>query len=385
MHLSPKPRAGNWLVPLLRTLIGRLRALFSGRRPSPSPARPESLVASVEHDDKLRALDEVLKVTSFFADVDECLKKSGKAKADFLIAIKPNFMVFYSSKDPSSHTDPELVDHLTKGLRQRGFTNLKVVESRNVLGKWYENRDVKTVARAAGYTSTNYEIIDLTLEAIPFTFGGEFGDDFVGRTWMEADYRISFAKNKTHPANRYTLALKNIFGVTTAEDKYLEYHKKKEWDVAVVEMFRAFPVHFGFIDAFVSADQAFGFRGDKTPRDTRAILGSKDILALDWVGAMRMGLDPLDSRLMRKAVEEWGTPKARVDGKADVYENWDNTPFLLDKLDDALEECYAMHSFFTHAIMLEPDELFRERNVGFLARTRRLLDLDQEPRRAPPP
>lgn len=52
-------------------------------------------------------------------------------------------------------------------------------------------------------------------------------------------------------------------------------------------------MHFGFIDAFVSADQAFGFRGDKTAKETKTILGGKNIIALDWVGAMKMGLDPL--------------------------------------------------------------------------------------------
>jgi uncharacterized protein (DUF362 family) len=202
------------------------------------------------------------------------------------------------------------------------------------------------------------------------------GRDYVGRAWMVADYRISFAKNKTHPANRYTLALKNLFGVTTGADKYLEYHKKREWDAAVIEMYRAFPVQFGFIDAFVSADQAFGFRGDQTPENTKTILGSKDIMALDWVGAVKMGLDPLDSRLMRKAVAAWGKPRFRVSGDLDEYPDWDNTPCLLDKLDDVLEECYAMHSFFTHAVMFAPDPIFRERDASFFSQTRRLLGLE---------
>jgi hypothetical protein len=104
-------------------------------------------------------------------------------------------MGFHFSKDKSAHTDPELVEYLIDRLWERGFENIKVVESRNVLGKWYENRDVRTVAQVAGYSSKNYEIVDLTLEAIPFTFGGELDEDFVGRTWLETDYRISFAKN----------------------------------------------------------------------------------------------------------------------------------------------------------------------------------------------
>lgn len=338
--------------------------------------RVKHLVACVKSDDKFAALAEVLEKTNFFKEVAEKLKNSGKQASGFLIAIKPNFMVFHSSKDHSAHTDPELVEYLVDRLWDHGYRNIKVVESQNVLGKWYENRDVKTVARAAGYSGKNYEIVDLSLEAVPYHFGGEFGDDFVGKTWLDADYRISFAKNKTHPANRYTLALKNIFGVTTLEDKYLEYHKKKEWDAAVIEMYRAFSVHFGFIDAFISADQAFGFRGDKTAKKTKTIMGSANIIALDWVGALKMGLEPMESRLMKKAVAEWGEPGVEIFGNREVYEDWDNTPLLLDKLDDVLEEFYAMHSFFTHAIMFEPDEIFKEKNRGFFSCIRRLLGID---------
>lgn len=334
---------------------------------------PAQLVVSIRHEDKIHAFKEVLAVTKFFDDVEREWKSSGKERSEYLIVIKPNFMVSHTSNDPSAQTDPELVHHLIAQLRARDFTAIKVVESRNVLGKWYSNRDVRTVAKVTGYTGMDYEIVDLSDEAEPYDFGGAFGKDFVGRTWKDADYRISFAKNKTHPANRYTLALKNLFGVTTAEDKYLEYHKKKEWDDTVIEMYRAFPVHFGFIDAFISADQAFGFRGDKSPLHTKTILGGKNIIALDWLGACKMGLDPMESRLMRKAVKEWGRPSFAVYGDVSHYRDWNNTPFLLDAVDDILEEANIMHHFLTHAIMFEPDPVFREKDSSFFKRIRQLL------------
>ena len=34
----------------------------------------------------------------------------------------------------------------------------------------------------------------------------------VGRTWRDADFRVSFAKNKTHTRAWYTLCIKNIYG-----------------------------------------------------------------------------------------------------------------------------------------------------------------------------
>lgn len=333
-------------------------------------------VACVKDNDKLKALREVIKYSNFIDHIEKCFKISGKERDTFKIAIKPNFMVLLTKQDPSSYTDPELVDFLVEWLLERGFKDIYIVESRNVLGKWYHNRDVATVALACGYKGRGYRLIDLTVEAVPYTFEGVLGDHFVGRTWKDADYRISFAKNKTHPANRYTLAMKNIFGVTTREDKYYEYHKLREWDTSTMDMLKTFPVHFGFIDAFVSADGAFGFRGDKTPKFTRTILGGRDILALDWVGALKMGLDPMESVLMRRAVEEWGRPAFDFYGSDEPYEDWDNTPFLLDRFDDALEEAYCIHSFLTHLTMYDPDPIFKERNRDFFRKARRILGVD---------
>ena len=63
---------------------------------------------------------------------------------------------------------------------------------------------------------------------------------------------------------------------------------------------------------------------------------------------MKIGLDLLESRLMKKAVKQWGEPEFQVYGNMDIYEDWDNTPFLLDKIDDVLEECYVTQSMNQH-------------------------------------
>lgn len=177
-----------------------VRARDMGREPSK--------VVCLMGEDKRHLLQAVMDRTLFLQEVETRLAQSGKERSAFRIVIKPNFMVFLSRKDPSSYTDPQLVEFLIDRLQERGFTNLAVVESRNVLGKWYRNREVATVASAAGYSARNYKLVDLSLEPLAYDFGGTLGKHFVGKTWQEADYRISFAKNKTHPAARYTLALK---------------------------------------------------------------------------------------------------------------------------------------------------------------------------------
>ncbi len=339
-------------------------------------SKPESVVACIKGDDKLNTLKAVIEHSNFFNDIENSFKESGKDKNKFNVVIKPNFMVFLNKRDPSNYTDPQMVDFLVDRLLEHGFSNIYVVESQNVLGQWYENRDVATVASTCGYISKKYKLVDLTLDAVPHKFEGVLGDHFAGKTWRDADYRISFAKNKCHSANTYTLVAKNIFGVTTCEDKYYEYHKVREWDTVTMDMLKTFPVHFGFIDAFYSADGTFGFRGSDEPKLTKTILGGKDMMAVDWVGAEKMGLDPMDSVLMEQLVKEYGHPKFRLYGTDERYEDWDNIPPLFDKFDDALEESYSVHSFLTHLIMFEPEPIFKEKNAEFFRYTRKVLGLD---------
>ncbi|MFQ6088218.1 MAG: DUF362 domain-containing protein [Candidatus Methanofastidiosia archaeon] len=56
--------------------------------------------------------------------------------------------------------------------------------------------------------------MDLTKEMVPHNYIGRLKRHFVGPTWRDADFRISFAKNKIHTSCYYTLTLKNIYGVT---------------------------------------------------------------------------------------------------------------------------------------------------------------------------
>jgi len=102
-------------------------------------------------EDKFRALDGVLDATGFGSVLDAKLAASGKSHERFLIAIKPNFMFAYSQLDPSTYTDPELVHHLVRRLRGRGYTNIRVVEAQSTYGQFFDHRGVLDVASYLGY------------------------------------------------------------------------------------------------------------------------------------------------------------------------------------------------------------------------------------------
>lgn len=51
----------------------------------------------------------------------------------------------------------------------------------------------------------------------------------MGKAWLDADYRISFAKNKTHVYDYYTLNLKNIYDAH-ADTMDPEAFPLRRWD-----------------------------------------------------------------------------------------------------------------------------------------------------------
>jgi uncharacterized protein (DUF362 family) len=288
-------------------------------------------VASIRDDDKFKALDRVLEETGFDALVEAKLAASGKPREQFLISIKPNFMFAYDKRDHSTYTDPELVHHLVKRLRAQGYGNLKVVEAQSTYGEFFDQRSVKEVAQYVGYDgSAGYEVVDMTLDATEKRhLGPHLGLHPVSKVWQDSDFRISFAKNKTHAYSYYTLTLKCIYGALPMANKFKEYHCDRDIYFTTIEYLTAFPVHFGLIDAYLSADGPFGIFADPAPNETHTIIGGADLVAVDWVGASKMGINPMISKYMKLAVETFGKPEIKLVGDPNPYRPWLNVPVEL--------------------------------------------------------
>jgi cholesterol oxidase len=288
-------------------------------------------VASVRDNDKLQALDRVLDMTQFDALVERKQATSGKSLDKFQIAIKPNFMFCYDKRDRTTYTDPELVHHLVKRLRGRGFANIKVVEAQSTYGEFFDQRSVKEVADYLGYDgSAGYEVVDMTLDADEMRhLGPHLGLHPVSRVWRESDFRISFAKNKTHAYSYYTLTLKNIYGALALANKFKEYHCNRGIYDTTIEYLTAFPVDFGLVDGYLSADGPFGVFADPLPKETHTMVGGPDLVAVDWVAASKMGIDPMIGKHMRLAVSAFGKPEIKVIGDINPHRPWLNVPVAL--------------------------------------------------------
>jgi len=346
------------------------------RLQKPPQSTGPATVAAFKGNDKFALLDQVLEATKFFDILDERFRKSGKSREDFKVAIKPNFMFMHSREDISTYTDPELVEALVNKIAARQYSNITLVEAQSTYGNYYENREVLKVARYVGYSlDKNYRIVDLTEEMVPYDYGGRLGRHFVGPTWRDADFRISFAKNKTHTFCNYTLTLKNVYGTLPMQNKLKEYHTKREYDWPTIESLKHFPVHFGLIDAFTSADGQFGVIVDPHPNETKTIIGGENLMAVDWVGAKKMGLDPDDpqvGRFLFLAVEAFGRPEIDWVGDTSTYEPWENVSEEIIRSLDIIEEAYHFSDWW-FSVLTGMDKYFTFKRKGWLVLTLRKI------------
>lgn len=336
----------------------------------------KSKVASVHDPDKFRALDELLERTDFYDKVEKARERSHKSMGDFSIVIKVNLMFAYSREDPTTFTDPELVEYLVEALREKGYRKVALADARSTYGVFFKNREVKTVARYFGYRfeEKDYSFLDLSEDLVENHFGPHLGRHWVSAPWKGADFRISFAKNKTHAYANYTLCLKNIYGALPLEDKFKEYHVKRDIVNTTMEFLEAFPVHFGIIDAYISADGPFGIFADRTPNQTMTLIGGEDLVAVDWIGAAKMGLDPMVSPYMEEAVGRFGKPTITALGDASIYPKWENvTPMLPEMAFGIIDRHYAFGNLF-YSVFATMDPYFEYKDPDNMRRIIRVLN-----------
>ena len=323
---------------------------------------PESTVAAFTDlgEGKYALLEKALEESGFWQTLEEHRARSGKSGQDFKIAIKPNLSMMLRRADVGTYTDPFLLVHFLRLLALRGFTRLFVVESQNLYGNWFRNHSVVQVGARLGLVDASLlasgadmaqadirvrgggvnltvPLVDLTLDQAPHDFGLPIGTVMLGKTWMDADFRISFAKFKTHFYGYYTLAIKNVYGCLPAQDKVSEYHAKRTVGLWTAWMIRDFPVHFSVVDAYTGADGWLGVKIKAICAKPRTIIAGADILAVDRTGARLMGLDHNKSSLYRNLAALLPEKPFALKGNAGPVAGWRNTLYLFVRFSQIIE------------------------------------------------
>jgi uncharacterized protein (DUF362 family) len=262
-----------------------------------------------------QALARLLERAGLFESLERKRGAGARAAERFRIAVKPNLM-------GRPGTDPRLVEQLLSALRERGYSDLAIVESRTSRDS---DRTVATAAREAGYSGEGYRIVDLSEEPVAFDYGSVLRRASIGRTWLEADYRITFAKAKPQSRCFFSGCLANLLGVLPEPDKLSHYagprHAFYECCVLVADRLR---VDFALMDAS-HADE---------------LLASTSPFAVDWVAGEKMGLDPGLNPVLHEALLRWGRVHLKRRGNVTPWEGWRNVRPATVVVLDLLEPLY---------------------------------------------
>jgi uncharacterized protein (DUF362 family) len=253
------------------------------------------------------------------------------SRRDARIVIKPD-MAGFTANSPCV-TDPALVELLIDLLHDHGFSNAAVVGAADSSALWADNRDLYALADLLGYRFTtlkerSYDIVDLGDAADRTVFhcdsilhGGGLSHD-----WLDADVRIVFAKNRTDEAAGYALCLDGLIGVLPLVDKDLHYRRRRHAGDVVAALLDVAPVQFCLIDGVVSAH---GVGGKRAPEqiEAGAIIAASDAVLADYVGALKMGLDPAVSPIFERVARARPLPRHyTISGSLTPYAGWSNVP-----------------------------------------------------------
>jgi uncharacterized protein (DUF362 family) len=256
---------------------------------------------------------------------------AGRSPDQLRIVVKPEFAGF--AVGSPTVTEPALVEDLIDLLHDRGFTDVAVVGTADSSALWAENRDLYALSDLLGYhyktpKGRSYAIIDLAgaQDDTAFTADSVLHDCAITREWLDADVRIVFSKSRTDEAAGYALCLDTLIGVLPLTDKDLHYRRRRHPGDVVSALLGAAPVEFCLIDAVVAAH---GVGGRRAPAaiDTQTIIAATDIVLADYIGAMKMGLDPKVSPMFERILRTHPLPRRYViAGSLETYGNWENIP-----------------------------------------------------------
>lgn len=283
--------------------------------------------------------------------------------ADMRVFILPDLNLF--EPDGPTGTQPALVEHLVDLLAEHGFTSVATGSGPDSAAGFLDNRDVMVVADLTGYRYVTerdnpYDVVDLSddLVAAPFPPSSALQGTSLAGAWVDADIRISFAKNKTHAEFGFALCVHNLLGALPLRDRAYHYRARlKPWDTCV-DLLRATPVQVAIVDAIVSNH---GSLGDRSPRPlgTDTIIAGTDPILVDFVAAAKMHTDPYASPINAKALHDIGLPAAyEMRGNLGPYEGWENVHPLQTSALQRIDESPRLSKHLLSASVRPDSELF---------------------------
>jgi hypothetical protein len=275
--------------------------------------------------DKITAFRRLLDESPLRVLVQQKAVSLGKPVEALKVVIKPDFMMGYHRRDLSPIVDPDFVNELARYLHETGCRDIAVVETCNLYDQFFQHRSVQEVADYFNFTSPYYRIVDLSAEQMPYKYFRGLAQYSVGRSWAEADLRISFGKLASHPTDMVDLTLNNLEGIGARVDEFVFTERKAHRDTAIMMLLNDFPVHFSLLDAYTAPDGVVGVMAAPKPKQVRRFYAGTDPLSVDVVASRHMGISsPYRANMLRTACYWFGDPSPEIEvvGVDEPIQGW---------------------------------------------------------------
>ncbi len=237
---------------------------------------------------KIEDIDNPEEVRKTMISLLDLIQSYAKVPANAKVLIKVNLCLLLGSETGAT-VDPYLVRHLVEWLlEQRAAKEVIIAEA----DATHLNADM--AFKILGWDKIFADIprtrfLNLSHdEKISVAHNGLFFKKLdMSKTFMEADYLVSFAKLKTHTLQRISGVMKNQFGALPEKVKiiYHPYLEKVICDLATVR-----PPDLCIVDGLIAHEGAGPVHG--TPRLMGLIIAGTDAMATDQVCARIMGKNP---------------------------------------------------------------------------------------------
>jgi uncharacterized protein (DUF362 family) len=231
--------------------------------------------------------DNPLVRTKLFELLD-LLKSNISIPSNARVLIKVNLCLLLDWETGAT-IDPRLVKYLSEWMLERfDIKEIIIAESdatalsadRAFYGLGWDYI-LKTVPKTRYLNLSNDEKINIKLDGLYFS------EVEMARTFMEADYIISFAKLKTHSMQGISCVMKNQFGILPEKLKIIYHPHLTE---VICDLVHIRPPDLCLVDGLIAHEGPGPVSG--TPRLMRLIIGGTDAVATDHVCAHLMGMNP---------------------------------------------------------------------------------------------
>jgi uncharacterized protein (DUF362 family) len=229
----------------------------------------------------------------------DLLQASIQIPADAQVVIKVNLCLLLDCETGAT-IDPRLVKFLAEWLlERRSVKEIVIAESdatalsadRAFYGLGWD-QILTEVPKTRYLNLTGDERVKVNLDGLFFK------ELEMSRTFMEADYIISFAKLKTHSMQVISGIMKNQFGALPEKLKVVYHPHLAE---VICDLVRVRPPDFCLVDGLIAHEGPGPVGG--IPRMMGLIIGGTDALATDHVCARLMGKDPRHVPHLKLAIE----------------------------------------------------------------------------------